>query len=348
MGDWRSVLKGDSTWWLLERDNPSVRYFALTDILEKPKNDPEVTEAKREIMLTGVVPKILAKQRNDGHWETPESFYTAKYRGTVWQLIVLAELGAEGKDERIRKTYEFILENSQDRESGGFSDSKSKTGGGSHDKVLPCLTGNMVWSLIKFGFLNDPRVQRGISWIVAYQRFDDKVDKELKGWPYDRQGYPHCWGYTSSRHIHTCHMGVVKALKALAEIPPKKRSKDVEDTIEKGVEYLLKHHIYKRSHNLKHVSILNWLKFGFPYLWQTDALEILRILIRLNYKDERMQEAVDLVISKQDKQGRWKLESLPSPQGTFYRNFSTNLGQRGNQSKWITLNALRVLKGFFS
>ena len=29
MRDWRSVLKADPTEWLLENDNPSVRYFTL-------------------------------------------------------------------------------------------------------------------------------------------------------------------------------------------------------------------------------------------------------------------------------------------------------------------------------
>jgi hypothetical protein len=121
MTDWKSVLKGDPTDWLLEKDNPSVRYFTLTCILERSENDPEVRKAKEEIMETGVVPKILANQKNEGYWETPKSFYTAKYKGTVWQLLILAELGADGTNERINKACEFILENSQDRESGGFS-----------------------------------------------------------------------------------------------------------------------------------------------------------------------------------------------------------------------------------
>jgi len=192
MGNWKSTLKGDPTGWLLEKDNPSVRYFTLTDILERPENYPEVREAKQEIMTKGVVPLILALQQNRGYWETPESFYSAKYKGTVWQLIVLAELGAEEKDDRIKKTCEFILENSQDRESGGFSVACSKIGGGLHNGVLPCLTGNMVWSLIRFGYLEDSRVQRSIDWIIRYQRFDDGVEEKLKGWPYDRQGHPHC------------------------------------------------------------------------------------------------------------------------------------------------------------
>lgn len=133
-------------------------------------------------------------------------------------------------------------------------------------------------------------------------------------------------------------MAVVKALKALAEIPPNKRAKDVEATIKKGVEYLLQHHIHKRSHYLSRVSVTDWLQFGFPLMWKSDALEVLEILTALGYKDKRMHEALDLVISKQDEQGRWKLES------TFNGRFQVNIEQKGKPSKWITLNALRVLK----
>jgi hypothetical protein len=156
VNDWKSLFKADPTDWLLEEGNPSVRYFTLTDVLEKSENDSEVRKAQEKIMEVGVVPKILAKQTDDGYWEAPERFYTAKYKGTVWQLIVLAELGADGKDERVRKVCEFILENSQNRESGGFSMWVSaKKGGGRHSGVIPCLTGNMVWSLIRFGYLED-------------------------------------------------------------------------------------------------------------------------------------------------------------------------------------------------
>jgi hypothetical protein len=103
MGYWKSVLKADPTGWLLEKDNPSVRYFALSQILDKPQNSSEVQEAKKEIMTTGVVPKILATQNIGGYWEAPEKFYTAKYKGTVWQLIILGEFGAEGQDEGVKK-----------------------------------------------------------------------------------------------------------------------------------------------------------------------------------------------------------------------------------------------------
>ena len=335
MNNLKSILKTNPTDWLLEKNNPSIRYFTLRDILEKPKEDLELQEARLEIMKTGLVPVILAKQQKEGYWETAENFYTAKYKGTVWQLLILAELGADIADVNIRKACEFILIHSQDRQSGGFAYSTSaKKGGGRHSEVIPCLTGNMVWSLIRLGYLNDPCIKRGINWITNYQRFDDGIQESLKGWPYDRLKAA-CLGK------HTCHMGAVKTLKALSEIPENQRSTDVKNTIEKGTEYILKHHIYKRSHDLNLVAKPGWLKFGFPLMYQTDILEILGILTQLGYKDERMQEAIDMLISKQDNWGRWNLEN------TFNGRFQVNIEQKGKPSKWITLKALKVLKWFY-
>jgi hypothetical protein len=332
MAEFKLKLNGDAIEWLLEEENPSIRYFTLTDLLGKPESLPEVKEAKKAIMNTGVVPKILAKMNGDGYWEIPTAFYTAKYKGTVWQLLILAELGADSTDERVRKACEFILENSQHRESHGFSIAKAeKTGGGRQSGVIPCLTGNMIWSLIRLGYLDDPRVQAGIDWINTYQRFDDADGEGApKGWPYDK--FVMCFGK------HSCHMGAAKSLKALAEIPVDKIDDKTEVTIKAGAEYFLKHHIYKKSHDLSKVSKPGWLHFGFPLMYQTDVLEMLGILADLGYRDERMQEAVNFVVSKQDALGRWKLES------TFNGRFQTNIERKGENSKWITLKALTALK----
>lgn len=334
MADWRSLLNYDPTEWLLRDDNPSVRYFTLRDILGKLGDNSEVAKAREDIMAVGAVPAILTSQDKNGFWVNDRSFYKAKYKGTVWQLIVLAELGADGKDERVRKACEFILDNSQDRESGGFSQSAAvKAGGGRHGEVIPCLTGNMAFSLIRLGYLDDPRLWQGIRWMTTYQRFEDGDGEAPQVWPYDK--YEMCWGR------HTCHMGVVKALKALAEIPVDRRTVDVNKAIKAGVEYMLIHHIYKRSHNLDRVSKPGWRKFGFPLMYQTDVLEILGILTGLGYRDERMQEAVDLLASKQDEQGKWKLEN------TFNGRLQVDIEEIGKPSKWVTLNALRVLKRYY-
>ncbi len=334
MAKWKSVLKADPTDWLLEEDNPSVRYLTLVDILGKPAGSAEARKARAGIMAKGSVPLILAKQEDGGYWDQPDRMYVAKYRGTLWQLIILAEHLADGKDQRVRQACEFVLEHSQDRASGGFSMHRAvRAGGGRHSEVIPCLTGNMVWGLVRLGYLKDPGVRRGIDWITTYQRFDDAVADPPAGWPYDK--YEMCWGR------HTCHMGAVKALKALAEVPPDARSAQVQRTIGDGVEYILRHHVYRQSHNLARASKPGWLRFGFPLMYQTDVLEILGVLTTLGCRDGRMQEAIDAVVARQDDRGRWKMAD------NFNGRFQVDIETRGQPSKWVTLRALRVLKGYY-
>jgi hypothetical protein len=317
--------------WLLEPSDPSIRYLTLVELLGRSKRDGEVCEARRAIMEAGPVPKILAKQHEDTYWEKQEEFYEgAIYKGTVWTLILLAELRADGGDRRIRSACEFILDWSQDRGSGGFAYRGTREDGGNHDRVVPCLTGNMLWALARFGYLNDPRWKQGVEWMATYQRFDDGTPKAPKGWPFSTR--KSCWGR------HTCHMGVVKALKALAEIPANRRTKAVKQTIDNGVEYVLAHHVHKRSHNLNRVSRPQWLKLGFPWLWDSDVLEILEILTRLGCRDERMAEALEVVEAKQQPQGHWLLED------GYSGRLQTDIEKKGKPSKWVTLNALRVTK----
>ena len=42
MGTWKDMLKADPTNWLLEKDNPSVRYYALRDLVDLPETDAQV------------------------------------------------------------------------------------------------------------------------------------------------------------------------------------------------------------------------------------------------------------------------------------------------------------------
>jgi hypothetical protein len=317
--------------WLLEPCDPSVRYLTLVELLDRTKKDSEVREARRAIMETGPVPKILAKQREGAYWQERESFYEgAIYKGTVWTLILLAELRADGDDPRIRNACEFILDWSQDRASGGFAYRGTRETGGEHDRVLPCLTGNMVWALGRFGYRNDPCWKQGVEWITKYQRFDDGAAPAPKGWPFSTRRP--CWGR------HSCHMGVVKSLKALAGIPADRRTKAVKQTLDNAVEYLLAHHIHKRSHDLSRVSRPQWLKPGFPWMWDSDIFEILEILTHLGCRDERMTEALEVVQTKREPQGHWLLED------DYWGRLQTNIERRGKPSKWITLTALRVMK----
>jgi hypothetical protein len=76
-------------------------------------------------------------------------------------------------------------------------------------------------------------------------------------------------------------------------------------------------------------------------MYQTDILELASILTGLGYRDERMQEAIDKIVAKQDDRGRWKLEN------TFNGRTPIAIEGKLKPSKWITLNALRVLKNYY-
>ena len=336
MANWKSCVRENTLEWLLEDNNPSVRYLALKYLMDRRPNSSEVKAAKTKIMTEGPVPEILNKQKSGGYWEDADRFYMPKFKATFWTFFLLAELSADGNDKRIQQTCNYILNHSKDKSSGAFSFRSGKDGGGDHDRVVPCLTGYMLFSLIRFGYLNDPRIQEGINWMVKYQRFDDGIERAPKGWPYsagNRKGES-CWGK------HTCHDGVVGCLKALSEIPKAQRSRGVRRTIEQASEHMLKHHIYRRSHDLTQIVNPRWIKMGFPF--RSDFLQVLLILSKLGCQDDRMQDAIDLLLSKQNENGRWLLEK--SHNGML----QTNIEYRVKESKWITLNALRSLKNYYS
>ncbi|MCK9150537.1 nitrogen fixation protein NifH [Methanobacterium alcaliphilum] len=333
MGNWESYLNENPIDWLLEDNNPSVRYFTLTELLDKPQDDFEVKKARKNIMKIGVVPKILSKQNKGGYWGPPQNFYLrGKYKGTSWQIIVLAELGANGKDERIQKTCEFLFKNSQDPLSGGFSYLSNAEGIGDHEKVLPCLTANMVWSFIRLGYWGDERLEMAIEWILNYQRFDDEAGQAPDEWPYKR--WKICYGE------RTCHSIIVKSLKAFTEIPENKKTPEIKEYMANAAEHMLNHHIHKRNYPPSK-GRFKWLEFGFPLMWSIDALEVLGILSKLGYKDNRMMETMDIMISKQNTEGKWILEN------TFNGRVQAAIERKNQPSKWITLNAIKVLKNFY-
>ena len=59
MPSWKSFLKEDTLEWLLEDNNPSIKYSTLTDLMGKRTNSSEIKVAKANIMTEGPVPKTL-------------------------------------------------------------------------------------------------------------------------------------------------------------------------------------------------------------------------------------------------------------------------------------------------
>ncbi|HKW05056.1 MAG TPA: hypothetical protein VJN71_07140, partial [Nitrososphaerales archaeon] len=63
----RSVVE-----WLLDEDQPSVRYYTLIEILDRKENDPDVREARSKIGKKGWAKEILKSQKPKGFWEPHE------------------------------------------------------------------------------------------------------------------------------------------------------------------------------------------------------------------------------------------------------------------------------------
>ena len=129
--------------------------------------------AREAIMQTGYVPGLLALQDTPDYRAAYPRYYTAKYKGLVWSLIVLAEHRAP-LTPRIAAQCEYLLQNAQELTDGGFAQSTAqRTGGGRLSEVIPCLTGNLMWCFYTLGLGGDPRVQRGLDWLVRNLRLND-------------------------------------------------------------------------------------------------------------------------------------------------------------------------------
>jgi hypothetical protein len=324
-----SAAQGPVLDWLLEENDPAVRLYALTRLCGEAADSPSAAKARKALMKSGPAAEILALQGPEGFWGEGPDFYRNKYGGTTWQVLMLAELGAEGSDKRIRAACEYLFAHSWEPESGGFSADPAASGGGRPGMVIPCLTGNMARGLIDLGFGADERVAKAVEWIARWQRADDGGAREPSGGPYDR--LTTCFG------DHSCFMGVVKSLKALAAVPPKERSKAVKAKIAVLVEFVLVHRVHKKSHDLSMVSKPGWLKFGFPLMYQTDALEMLCILAELGLRDERASDAADAVEAARGADGRWRMAN------SFNGKTLVDIERKGEASKWITARALYAL-----
>jgi hypothetical protein len=333
---WFKGLNDDPLPWLLELDteNPGVRYFTLRDLLDRPEDDPEVREARAAIMTTGPVPAILDAQHPDGYWVKPGSGYAPKYRGTVWQIILLAELGlvlseVEGADpsgERVRRGCEYLLNHSI-AANGAFSAYKKPVPSGS----IHCLNGNLLSALLHLGYADAPRVQAVLDWQAR------AITGE--GIQYLKSGTSGPSFACSANQGQPCGWGANKAMKALIAVPPDLRTPTVQRAIKVGAEFLLSRDPAVADYPYTERVSSTWFKFGFPLSYWSDVLETAAVLVELGYGDDpRLDNALQLILSKQDAQGRWKLEN------TLNGKVWADIEEKGKPSKWVTLRALRILK----
>jgi hypothetical protein len=322
---WRQALNRDPLPWLLEPDNPSVRYFALRDLLGRDENDPEAQAARAAIMESEPITTILANRHPGGYWAKPGQGYSPKYTATTWQLLFLADLGADGADERIRRSCDYVLEQNQ-AESGGLSINSTPSG------VVHCLNGNLLYAPLALGLpAQDERLRRALDWQAGAILGEDVTF-------YKSGTTGPGFGCVANRAL-PCAWGAVKALKAFGLLPPEARSPRVASAIDAGTDFMLSCDLAKADYPHYERVSSGWFKFGYPLSYTSDILEALEVLARLGQaRDPRLSSAIEFVVSKQDSEGRWKLER------TLNGKMWTDIERKGQPSKWITLRALRVLK----
>ncbi len=353
MVNWKEKLKENPIPWLLEHDEsqPAIRYYTLCDILGRDENDREVKAAKAAIMNSGPVPVILAAQHPEGYWgERP------RYTGTMPALVYMAQFGADGADPRIRAGCEILLSR--------FIDSGGSLGGlsliGTPSDFNYCAAGIMGAALIDLGWLNDQRLQTAMEWLA--QAITGKGAANGSS----RESPPFaCSGRNADM---PCAWGAIKAMIALSKVPPAKRTKNMQEAIKRGVDFLLSHDpaVADYPFGRGNRPSTTWFKFCYPLRSEADVLQNLEVLAALGQaKNPKLANALDLVISKQNQQGRWLLERTykeladTQEKKVFYwyqnslklyitgKELAEIQEKKGQSSKWVTLRALRVLKAAY-
>jgi len=328
---------GDPLSWLLEPDpiNPGARYFALRHLLSKDECDPEVQSAREAVMATGPVPAILANQDPAGFWAKPAPNYGPKYRGTLWQIVFLAQFGADGNDDKVRAGCDYVLTHYA-APHGGLSATGVQSG------LIHCMQGNLVAALIDLGWLGDERLERGIDWLARSITGEGIAPSSEKKAPvrYLRSANSGPGFCCSANDHQPCAWGAVKAMLALSKVPPKQRSPAIRRAIERGIDFLFSRDPAAADYPMGYSSKpnLSWFRFGYPIGYVTDVLQNLEVLTALGFGDDpRLAAGKALLLDKRGPDGRWKMAY------TYNGKTWVDVEEKGKASKWVTLRALRVL-----
>jgi hypothetical protein len=328
-----AVVKGDPLPWLLEEDAPAVRHLALRRLLDRPALDPEVVAARRAAMAAAPIAPILAAQNPEGWWVQPGGGYGPKYSGTVWSLIFLDQLGADGEDPHIRAGCDYVLAHSQ-AGNGGFAAVGGFKARPVPSSVIHCLNGNLLRALIGFGLLDDERVQRSLAWQVAAI-----TGEGMERWYAVTPGPSFPCGANAGR---PCAWGAAKAVLALARIPAPQRTPAVSRALQAGVEFLLSRDPAVADYPMPPGNTRpngSWFKLGFPSGYVTDVLQVLEALCDAGAAgDARLGPAFDWLLAQRDADGRW------ANRYTYQGKMVRDIDRTGRPSKWVTLRALVAIK----
>jgi hypothetical protein len=331
---WTDRINGNPIEWLLNSPAPEIRDMALGDLMDVSSDDPRRKTARQEAISSGNTRLVLSHMEPEGYWVKPGPGYGPKYKSTVWAVSLLGQLGAKVTDDpRIETACRYVLDNAM-AEQGQMTYNGAK--GGTFD----CLQGNLTKALLQMG-CTDPRLDLAAEWTAATVTgegiapiTEKKAEKRFTAY---KCGPNFACGANNKM---PCAWGAAKVMLALSLVPVVKRTPLIQSAIWQGVEFFLGiDPVTAEWPTTTGKPSRDWWMFGFPVYYVTDLLQVAEALTTLGYgNDPRMTSLLELILSKQDENGRWALE---------YRYGSKTWGNYGKEkipNEWVTLRALRVLK----
>lgn len=308
--------------WLLNSD-PAIRWQVLRDLVSWPAE--AVAAERARVASEGAGTRLLALQGADGSWAG--AAWNRGWDSTMHVLSLLRELGLDPASHEAQQACGRVRDSV--RWQGWDSDGKWR--GLDFEgtpffagEAEPCINGQVAASGAYFG----QDVQGLISRLLGEQLPDG-------GWNCEAEN-----GSTRSSFNTT-----ICVLEALLEYElAGGRSAAVTAARLRGQEYLLERRLFRRRATGEVITQdrkggTAWTRFAFPTWWHYDVLRGLEYLRRAGATpDARVAEAVALVESKRDVEGRWPLEHQHA--GTMPVTLDDGVGQ---PSRWNTLRALRVL-----
>lgn len=309
---WRALLRADPTSWLLEPENPAVRYSTLRELLDRPVDDPDVAAARAAIPEYPPLAELLASQKPGGYWVSRD-FYLPKHNGTFWVLCVLGDVGLTAEHPQIRQACDFMF--SFQRENAIFCRRRPISGRGMvwDAGSVPCTQARIVRFLIQFGYGDDPRLRAAVDWLLASQR-DDGM------WDCGRPTRPGCLRATHD-------------LLRVAALDPVAAAHPAVTRGAAAVCDLLMKHGMSRHHVGIPWTTLQWPPFDYGLISTIDTLA--RLGYTLNHP--KVAQAAHYLLSRQLADGAWPLDQVP-------RRPPFDPGPPGSPNKWVTLEALQALK----
>ena len=303
--------------WLLDSD-PAIRWQALRDLTDAPA---EVVATERARVATeGWGARLLALQGEDGQWDGGALFPSGQWdrkdgqpwSATAYSLVALMDFGIDPTRPEVRHAVVMVRDHSRWEHAGQpfFS-----------GEVEPCINGLTVALGVYFGEDVDSVVQR-----LLGEQLEDG------GW--------NCEAENGS--VRASFHTTIRVLEGL--LAHERATGGFADSVaarRRGEEYLLERKLFRRK-STGEVIDPAWLQFSFPTRWHYDVLRGLEYFREAgDPPDPRIDEAIDLLRSKQQPDGTWLLENTYPGKVHFMMEDGD-----GKPSRWNTLRALRVLRWY--